>query len=60
MAVGGFLVFVDITAGVTGPLAGLLIGAYGYRAAFLAGLAACVVSFAVVMLGMGRETKQGG
>ncbi|MBX6319330.1 MFS transporter, partial [Pigmentiphaga sp.] len=53
VAVGGFLAFVDVTAAVTGPLAGLLIGALGYRSAFLAGLAACVASAALIAFGMG-------
>ncbi|MDX3905483.1 MAG: MFS transporter [Pigmentiphaga sp.] len=63
VAVGGFLAFVDVTSAVTGPLAGLLIGAYGYPAAFLAGLVACLVSFAAVVFGLGpvysrtRETS---
>ncbi|OVZ60063.1 MFS transporter [Pigmentiphaga sp. NML080357] len=60
VAVGGFLAFVDVTAGVTGPLAGLLIGAFGYRAAFLAGLAACVISAAFIAFGMGKEVRRGG
>ena len=59
VAVGGFLAFVDITSGVTGPLAGLLIGVYGYRAGFLAGLAACVLSFVVIVFGMGKEPERG-
>jgi len=34
-AVGAYTVFLDISLGTTGPLAGLIIGQYGYPAAFL-------------------------
>ena len=44
MAIGCFLAFLDICSGLTGPLVGMVIGGFGYRAAFLTGAIACLLS----------------
>jgi sugar phosphate permease len=42
-AVGAYTIFLDVSLGATGPLAGLVIGRYGEAAVFLlpAGAAVC-------------------
>jgi MFS family permease len=42
-AVGVFSVFLDVALGVTGPLAGLLVGVWGYASIFLIAAAAAVI-----------------
>jgi MFS family permease len=49
IAIGGFIGFFDLALAVTGPAAGLIAGPFGYRAVFLAGMACCLVAFALVM-----------
>ena len=39
-AVGNFVAFLDIAAGLTGPIVGLLTGAFGYDVVFLIGAVA--------------------
>jgi len=46
-AVGAYTVFLDVSLGATGPLAGLMIGQFGYPAAFL--LAAIAAAGAAVL-----------
>jgi MFS family permease len=42
-ALGVFSVFLDVALGVTGPLAGLLVGVYGYASIFLIAAVAAVM-----------------
>jgi MFS family permease len=58
VAVGGFFAFVDVTSGITGPVIGVLIGALGYQSAFLAGMCVCLLSFLMVMFGMGQAAAR--
>lgn len=48
MAVACFMAFIDVASGLTGPIVGVVIGFYGYPAAFLAGTLACVASLLVM------------
>lgn len=54
VAVGSFLAFVDVSAGLTGPVVGLVIGLYGYQSSFLVGAAACVAAVALMVSGRRR------
>jgi MFS family permease len=47
-AVGNFIAFFDVAVGLTAPLAGLLVGAFGYPSAFVAGLVSAVVALALM------------
>jgi MFS family permease len=58
-AIASFAAFVDVTSGATGPLAGLLIGVWGYGSAFLAGMCACLLALAVVAFGMTDAPRRG-
>lgn len=51
IAVACFMAFIDVASGLTGPVVGVVIGWYGYPAAFLAGALACVASLAVMWSG---------
>jgi len=44
MAVATFMAFIDLAAGLTGPLVGVLIGFFSYGTAFLAGAVACALA----------------
>lgn len=58
LAVGGFVAFLDVSLGLTGPVAGLVADANGYPAVFLAGALVCC--FAVVaLIGFNRGTVSG-
>lgn len=47
-AVGNFIAFFDVAVGLTGPLVGLLTGAMGYTAAFVAGAVAAAASLTLM------------
>ena len=49
LAVGGFVAFLDLSLGLTGPVAGLLVERAGYPAVFLAGAGVCVVAVAALV-----------
>lgn len=53
-AIGVFSVFLDVALGLTGPVAGILVGFYGYASIFLVAAFAAVVA-AVMMLGLGAR-----
>lgn len=48
IAVACFMAFIDVASGLTGPIVGVVIGWYGYPAAFLASTVACAASLAVM------------
>lgn len=52
-AVGNFVAFFDIAIGLTGPIVGLLTGAFGYDVAFLVG-AIATIGAAVLLPAVGR------
>ncbi|MCB8880244.1 MFS transporter [Acidisoma cellulosilytica] len=56
-ALGVFSVFLDVALGLTGPLAGLLVGFYGYSAIFLLAAFAAIVA-GVMMLGLGARLRR--
>jgi nitrate/nitrite transporter NarK len=47
-----FMAFFDIALGATGPLVGLVAGRVGYHAAFLIGMLAALLAFALVTVGL--------
>jgi MFS family permease len=49
-ALGLFSVFSDVSFFLTGPIAGAIIGAYGYSSAFLYALVCALVSLAIVVV----------
>jgi MFS family permease len=51
-ALGAFTVFLDIALGVTGPIAGFLVGPFGYASIFFVG-AIGSLSAAAIMIGLG-------
>jgi len=53
MAVAGFIAFLDISLGLTGPLMGLVIALGGYSPVFLGGAAAALAALAIAV-GMAR------
>jgi predicted MFS family arabinose efflux permease len=52
LAVATFMAFIDLAAGLTGPVVGVLIGYFGYGAAFLAGAVACVLALLLMLSSM--------
>jgi MFS family permease len=49
-ALGVFSVFLDVALGLTGPLAGLLVGVYGYASIFLVAALAAVAGAAITIV----------
>jgi MFS family permease len=56
-AVGNFIAFLDVALGLTGPVVGLVTGAFGYPSAFFVGCLAAVASMALLPL-VGRGTTE--
>jgi MFS family permease len=56
-ALGVFSVFLDVALGLTGPLAGLLVGFYGYPSIFLIAALAAIVA-ALIMLALGARLSR--
>lgn len=48
LAVGGFVAFFDLALGLTGPLAGLVVSGFGYRAIFIGGALCCAIAYAMI------------
>lgn len=58
LAMGAYVAFLDISLGITSPLAGLLASGWGIGAVYLGGAIAVALSFAVaLMLLRGREAQ---
>lgn len=49
-ALGAYSVFADLSLGTTGPLAGLIIGSFGYAAIYLCAACAAVAALLLTML----------
>ncbi|MDY7577563.1 MFS transporter [Herbaspirillum sp. RTI4] len=49
-ALGTFTVFLDVALAVVGPLAGLVVGGYGYDAIFLVGAAAALIGVLLTLV----------
>ena len=60
IAVASFMAFIDLAAGLTGPLVGVLIGWFGYGAAFLAGTVASILALLLIISGMTRSSGKTG
>jgi MFS family permease len=56
-ALGVFSVFLDVALGLTGPLAGLLVGLYGYAAIFLIAACAAVIGGIIAIVLGARLTR---
>jgi MFS family permease len=55
-AIGAFSVFLDVALCVTGPLAGFIVGSFGYATIFLvAAMAAAIAAVILVMMGALRR-----
>jgi predicted MFS family arabinose efflux permease len=48
-AIGAYTVFFDISLGVTGPVAGLIIGQYGYPSVYLFAAVGALLGVAIVI-----------
>jgi MFS family permease len=49
VAMGAYVAFLDLSLGVTGPVAGLIVGAFGVSAVYLAGAFMVALSLAVAL-----------
>lgn len=49
-ALGAYSVFLDLSLGVTGPLAGLIVNAYGYAQVFLFAASASLIALGLTLL----------
>ena len=56
-ALGVFSVFLDVALGATGPLAGLLVGVYGYASIFLIAAVAAVLGGSITVALGARPTR---
>lgn len=54
LAVGGFMAFFDVALGVTGPIAGVVAGRFGFGSVFLVGAVASALAFVVAFLARPR------
>lgn len=59
LAMACFLAFVDVSTGLTGPIAGALIELSGYGAAFGMSVLCCLGAIAIMLWGLGPRVAQG-
>ncbi|WP_408156364.1 arabinose transporter [Herbaspirillum lusitanum] len=59
LAMGAYVAFLDISLGITSPLAGALAGAWGVGAVYLAGAASVSLSFLVALVLLSGKQKRG-
>ncbi len=57
-ALGVYTAFLDLAMAVTGPMAGFIIGKWGYAAIFLYGSAAAACAFALILSRAGFESSR--
>jgi predicted MFS family arabinose efflux permease len=52
-----YTAFLDLAMGITGPIAGFIVGTFGYSAIFLygSGAAACAFVLTLLLYHLGRE-----
>lgn len=60
LAMGAYVAFLDVSLGVTAPLAGALAGKWGINAVYLASAAAVALSAAVALALLNRGTNRAG
>jgi predicted MFS family arabinose efflux permease len=58
-ALSVYTVFADVSFFLVGPVAGAVIGAFGYASAFLFALACVLASLGIVIVLAGREKAHG-
>jgi len=56
-AMGAFVAFLDIAYGVSGPVAGLIAGQFGYAAVYLFGVASALLGAALVLTDPHQQSK---
>lgn len=56
-AIGAYTLFLDVSLGITGPLAGLIIGQYGYPSVYLFAAAGTLAALAIVIRSLGRSKR---
>jgi len=56
-AMGAFVAFLDIAYGVSGPVAGLIAGQFGYAAVYLFGVASALLGAALVITALHHESR---
>lgn len=60
LAMGAYVAFLDVSLGITAPLAGALAGKWGINAVYLASAAAVALSAAVALALLNRGTNRAG
>lgn len=60
VAMGAYAAFLDISLGITGPLAGALAGGYGVSAVYLAGTVAVLCSVGIALALLANQSRKAG